>query len=88
MIFRAKKDMERYAPDLLRPKDLIMAEVNISRYKIMDNDKKDNAQSTSKVKAKSQNWEKWRAHFELKAVSLIAKAPKEEIDEDDTDLII
>jgi len=37
MVFRAKKDMEHYAPNLLCPKDLVMVEVMISRYKIFDN---------------------------------------------------
>ena len=88
MVFHAKKDMEHYAPNLLCPKDLVMVEVMISRYKIFDNNEKDNAQSTSKIKAKSHNWEKWRAHFELRAVSLISKAPKEKPEDNSTDLTI
>jgi len=75
MVFHAKKDMEHYAPDLLH-------------YKIFDNNEKENAQSTSKIKAKSHNWEKWRAHFELRAVSLISKAPKEKPEDNSTDLTI
>jgi hypothetical protein len=88
MIFRAKKDMDYYAPNLLNPKDLVMVEVIIARYKIFDNDEKEKVQTTSKFKAKSPHWEKWRAHFELKCVSLIAKAPKEEAEDETSDLII
>ena len=80
--------MDHYAPDLLHPNDLVMTEVTIARYKVLDNNEKDKAQSSSKGKVKSQNWEKWRAHFELKSVSLIAKAPKVETDDETTDLII
>jgi hypothetical protein len=79
--------MERYAPKLLRPKDLVMVEVYIAHYQVQDEDDKNKASSsTSKYKAKSPGWENWRAHLELKAISLIATAPKEQnkISEDDT----
>lgn len=76
--------MESYAPELLQPKDLVLTEVHIARYRTQDDDNEENGSSSKgKKKAQARKWDKWRAHFELKAISLIAKAPKEVVKEDD-----
>lgn len=68
--------MELYAPELLQTKDLVMIEVSISRFRIQEEDDKPKASSSAtKYKSKSLQWEKWRAHLELRTVSLISKAP-------------
>ena len=70
--------MDKYQPELLQKKDLVMAELSIVRYRIQEEEDNSIAgPSNAKTKAKSQNWEKWRALFELRSISLIAKAPKE-----------
>ena len=63
---------------MLQTKDVVMVEALIARFRIQDDDDKGKASSsTIKPKIKSNKWEKWRAHLELKGVSLIAKAPEE-----------
>lgn len=76
--------MGLYAPQSLQEKDVVMVEALIARYKIQDDDDKGKGSSpTVKTKSKTTRWDKWRAHLELKAVSLIAKAPEESKDEAD-----
>jgi hypothetical protein len=82
--------MDKYQPELLRTKDLVMAELSIARYRIQEEEDKNVAgPSNAKTKSKSQNWDKWRALFELRSVSLIASAPKEtDMDADQQDELL
>jgi hypothetical protein len=76
--------MEPYPPELLTAKDVILAEVHITWYRLHEEDDSPHGSlSTTKTKKKAQAWDTWRAHLELKLVSLIAKAPKEAAASDD-----
>jgi hypothetical protein len=79
--------MDTYSPESLQSKDLVMIEVVIVRYRLFD-DQKDNTLFSSKSKTRTQQWEKWRAQFKLRAVSLLAKAPKELQPEEPTEVLI
>jgi hypothetical protein len=71
--------MDTYAPNLLKAKDLVLLESCISRFKIQEEDDKGKASTSAfKAKGKTQQWDKWRAHLELKSISLISKAPDED----------
>lgn len=60
--------MSPYIASKLKPKDLVLAEVHICRFRERDEDK-----ATSK--RQNYSWEHWRAFLELRAVSIIADAP-------------
>lgn len=79
--------MKNYAPELLQPKDLVLTEVHIARYRTQDDDNEEAGPSSKgKKKAQPRKWDKWRAHFELKAISLIAKAPEESVTKEDDEV--
>jgi hypothetical protein len=74
--------MDRFPVSQLGSRDLVLLEVSIGRYRLQT----ESAVSTnSKTKAKFQGWDTWRAHLELRAVSMLSKAPKETAGGDDGD---
>jgi hypothetical protein len=82
VLFRAKKDMDTYPVSQLDLKDLILLEASIGRYRLQT---ETTASSGSKTKGKFQAWDTWRAHLELRAVSILSNAPKEAAEGDDAD---
>lgn len=80
--------MEAYPAVELKAKDLVMVEVNVGRYKVYDS--KLTAEEV-RAKMRSNTWEHWRAFYDLRSVSLLAKAPPEvanpDADEDTAVLI-
>lgn len=67
--------MNAYPVVELGIKDLVMVEVNVGRYRVYDNKL---TEEEMRVKTRSRIWEHWRAFFDLRSVSLLAKAPVED----------
>ena len=82
MLFRAKKDMDKFPVAHLGSKDLVLLEVSIGRYRLQTEAV---GSSGSKTKGKFQGWDTWRAHLDLCAVSILSKAPTEVAVGDDAD---
>jgi hypothetical protein len=63
-VLRPKSDMNPYPTEDLAIRDLVVVEVNLTRFKLKQpgSDKK------------NSNWVDWRAQFELRAVSLLGKS--------------
>ena len=82
VLFRAKKDMGIYPVLDLRPKDLVLLEASISRYRLQQDTSNGPG---SKSKARYQAWDTWRAHLELRSISVLSKVTVTKTDSDEGD---
>jgi len=72
-VYSAKHDMPRCKVDKLGLRDLVLVEVNVARYKLKDGEEQAESSSTQKKRYAPTPWLKWRAHYELCAISLLHK---------------
>ena len=79
--------MDMYAPNILQAKDLVLLESCISWFRIQEEDNKGKALTSAfKAKGKTQQWDKWSVHLELKSIFLISKPPNEDEQAEDDEM--
>lgn len=77
--------MQTYSALDIKQRDVVLMEVQVGRYRIKDEVEK-KPLSPSKVvtfnRAKVLTWDRWRAQYELRSLSLLAKAEHRDDDEE------
>jgi hypothetical protein len=68
--------------------DLVLLELRICRYRVKTDEKLKAVGSSSKYKPRSTKWERWRAQYEIHAVSLLKAHKKSEKKDEDVDVRI
>ena len=87
--FRPKAEMAFHDISEFAVRDLVLLELRISRYRLKtDEEIKAAESSANRYKPRSTKWEKWRAQYDIHAISLLKVREKEEKKEDDAGVCI
>jgi hypothetical protein len=77
--FRPKSEMAYRDISEFGIRDLVLLEVRIGRYRVKTEEEiKASESSTNRYRPKSNKWEKWRAQYEIHAVSLLKAHEKKD----------
>jgi hypothetical protein len=64
-------------------RDLVLLELKISRYRVKTDEELKAAESSTRYKPRSTKWERWRAQYEIHAISLLKAHEKVEKEDED-----
>jgi hypothetical protein len=82
--FRVKAEMAHHDISEFAIRDLVLLELRISRYRLKtDEEMKAAESSTNRYKPRPTKWEKWRAQYDIHAISLLKVHEKEKMQEED-----
>ncbi|KIM91124.1 hypothetical protein PILCRDRAFT_1327 [Piloderma croceum F 1598] len=64
-------------------RDLVLLELRIRHYRVKTDEELKAAESSTRYKLRATNWERWRARYEIHAISLLKAHEKDEKEEED-----